>query len=423
MTAKLFLRPSPTASDEGQFQWGLFSYVGEPMGAGESTLDELISTVQQNGLDDVWVNYIIPANLITLCRAQIPAKQARYIQQALPFAIEDVLAEDVEGLHLALAVRKEKDVWPVLAISHENMAEYYSLVTQLPWPLAAMYADAEGVPGEDGVVSLVIDGDSVLIHQPGFTLVRMLKVNALAFLEVVGLEAEAAGTEKTLKLYVNNANQEEDRVLLAQMEHIQGLQTESPVYGVTPFELISHTLATGESGTNLCQGQYRSQTTQSSGEWRRWWPVAAAAGFLLAVQVGLSVAEGILYQQHADLYRQQITQVYQGLYPGERTVMSPRRQMEGKIRNAGAGGGQADFLKMLAEAGFQLKQQPNSQGMELNNVQFNPRGELALEVKATTLDQLDLYKQALTNAGYVADLGSAIKESNGVRGRVTVKGS
>ena len=35
----------------------------------------------------------------------------------------------LRGLHLALAERKEKDVWPVLAISHENMAEYYSLVT------------------------------------------------------------------------------------------------------------------------------------------------------------------------------------------------------------------------------------------------------------------------------------------------------
>ena len=45
----------------------------------------------------------------------------------------------------------------------------------------------------------------------------------------------------------------------------------------------------------------------------------------------------VLYQQHATLYSQQVAQVYQSLYPGERSVMSPRRQMEGKIRNAGLG--------------------------------------------------------------------------------------
>ena len=56
-------------------------------------------------------------------------------------------------------------------------------------------------------------------------LVRMLKVNALAFLELVGLEGwRQPDSKKTLKVYVNNTNQEDDRVLLAQMEHIQGLQ-------------------------------------------------------------------------------------------------------------------------------------------------------------------------------------------------------
>jgi general secretion pathway protein L len=424
MTVKLFLRPSPTASDEGQFQWGLFSYVGEPLGAGESTLDELIATVSQNGVEDVWVHYIIPASLVTLCRTSIPARQARFIQQALPFAVEESLAEDVEGMHLIIASRTEKDVWPVLAISHESMAEYYSLVTQLPWPLSAIYADAEGVPGEPGVLSLVIDGDSVLIHEPGHLVMRLLKENTLAFLEVLGSTSAVNGTgaEKLLKVYVNNTNQEDDRVLLAQLEHVQGLTTEIPVYGVTPFELVAHTLASSQRGTNFCQGQYRSQATDGDRPFQRWWPLAAAAAFFLAVQTALFLGEGYLHRQHAETYQAQALQLYQQIYPGERSVLSPRRQLEGKLRSAGEHAGQADFLKMLAEAGFQLKQQEDSQTMQLNNLQYNQRGELALEVRAATLDQLDRYKQALNNAGYVADLGSAIKESDGVRGRVTVRG-
>ncbi len=423
MTVKLFLRPSPTAADEGQFQWGLFSYVGEPLGSGESTLDELIATVSQNGLADVRVHYVIPASLVTLCRAVIPARQARHIQQALPFAVEDALAEDVENLHLVLCGRPVKDTWSVLAISHDMMTEYHALVSQFPWPLAAIFVDAEGVPGETGVVSLVIDRDAVLIHQPGQFLIRVLKENALPFLEILGASLQAQGVDSpvVLKAYVNDASREEDRVLLAQLEHLEGLRTETPVYGVTPFELISHTLAAA-GGTNLCQGPYRSHGAQEERPWLRWWPVAAAASLVLVVQVALFVVEGYLHDRNARTYQAQTLKIYRQLYPAETQVLSPRRQLEGKIRSAGDAGGRVDFLKMLAEAGFQLKQQAGADAMQLNSFQYNQRGELALEVRAGTLDQLDRYKQALNNAGYLADLGAAIKESDGVRGRVTVKG-
>lgn len=420
MTVKLFLRPSPVRAEEGVFQWALFSYGGEPLGTGEDTLDQLTAQLQQNGVTEARVHYVIPASLVTLCRAAIPARQARYVQQALPYAVEELLADDVEQMHLVLCQRQDRDIWPVVAIQHEVMSEYHALVSQLPWPLQAIHIDAEGCAAAPGEVGLLIDGDAVLIHQPGHHLVRLARANALPFLEALGAAAGAAALP--LKVQVNPVDEESDRVFTAQLEHVQGLEARQVGYGVSPFELICHTLANLDAPINLCEGPYRSQATREEGQWRRWWPLAAVAGFFLVVQVGLLVTEGLLNRQHAEAYEQQALQLYRSIYPQERTVMNPRRQMEGKLRNAGSSGGQARFLDVLAEAGYLLRQQPGSDNMELNNVQYNQRGELALEIRAGTLDQLDRYRQALTTAGLNADLGAAIKESNGVRGRVTIRG-
>ncbi len=422
MTVKLYLRPSPREEEAEHFEWALYSYIGEPIGSGESTFDELVSTIAQNGLDDVRLHYIIPAHLTILCQARIPAKQARYIQQALPFAVEEVLAEDVEDMHLVPLQRQSRDILPVLAIQQEVMAEYHALVNQFPWELAGIYVDAEGCPPGEGGLSLMIDGDDILLHEPGEVLMRLHRDNALLFLET--LAAVSAGTDnsKPLHIWLNPQDTQDSAVFTAQLEHIDGLDIRFQHYDLSAFQRLSLTLANEEAPNNLCVGAFRSRSSRAESPLRKWWPVAAVAGVFLAVQVGLNLGAGMLHEQHAETYSAQARELYQRIYPGERNVRSPRRQMEGKLRNANQGAGGGEFLELLAEAGFQLKRQADSASMELNNLQFSQqRGELSMEVRGSSLDQLDQYKQALGKAGLEAGLGSALRESDGVRGRITVK--
>lgn len=96
--------------------------------------------------------------------------------------------------------------------------------------------------------------------------------------------------------------------------------------------------------------------------------------------------------------------------------------MEGKLVNATDAVGEASFLAMLGEAGFRLSQQPNKDRMRFNNIQFSEqRGELAIEVSAPALSDLDRFKQALGQEGYQVTIGSAVREENSVRGRITMR--
>ena len=51
--------------------------------------------------DESWT-LVLPVEAVTACAVQLPTQKARWLRQALPFAVEELLAEDVEQFHLAL---------------------------------------------------------------------------------------------------------------------------------------------------------------------------------------------------------------------------------------------------------------------------------------------------------------------------------
>ena len=45
---------------------------------------------------------VLPVEAVTSCAVNLPTRKARWLRQALPFAVEELLAEEVELMHLAL---------------------------------------------------------------------------------------------------------------------------------------------------------------------------------------------------------------------------------------------------------------------------------------------------------------------------------
>ncbi|WP_431689085.1 type II secretion system protein GspL [Hahella sp. NBU794] len=429
MTIKLFVRPIPvTQAAATALEWALYSYTGERIGSGRADdAEELMQLVAQHDLQDVWVQYVLPASHFTFTVAHVAAKQARYVQQALPFAIEEAIAEDVESMHLVTGERIGKEEYPVLVIRRERMDRWFEAASALEFPLHGMYVDAQMCPGEEGALTVLFDGDEVLLFQPGLVCMRTHHENLLPYLEICARSRASSEDDEApawnIRVLTPEDQKESLGVLLAQIEHVDGAIVQMETFSVPSFDLLCESFFNTSHAANLCQGPYAIKESSGSSGIGKWWPVAAVAAGWFAIQVGLDLTQGFMYQKQADEYDQQMVKLYRSLYPNEKNVSSPKRQMEGKLRNASNTGG-GGFLLLLGEAGYQLSVQPGKQNMGFNNLQFsNQRGELAVEVKAPSLDQLDRYKQALVQSGYQVDIGSAIKEPSGVRGKITIKGS
>ena len=67
---------------------------------------------------------LVPAEDVLLTSVHIPARSQAKIRAALPFALEEDLADDVEDLHFAVGDRQENNRLPVAVVSREKMSRW-----------------------------------------------------------------------------------------------------------------------------------------------------------------------------------------------------------------------------------------------------------------------------------------------------------
>jgi len=421
MTTRLFVRHIEVGKHQfRRLEWSLYSFVGERIGSGVDEALQLSELIAQYNLGDVSLHYIIPASEFSFQTAEVPARQARYVQQALPFVIEESVAEDIEDMHLVVGKKLSSQQYPVLLAKIDTMDFWYKAALELGIPLHGMYLDADLIRSENAATAVLIDGEDALVYAEGLSCTRTSLANLAVYLELVSNE-----TDDNLSIHILVAEGERERhnVLLAQLAQIEQANLEIDTFTCSVFDVVCAAYFNDGDLTNLCHSRFPGTAQDSQSTLRKWLPLAAVATLLFLVQIGFDLAETFLHQRQADQYREQSVKLYQSLFPQERTIASPRRQLEGKLRNAANRVVNTDFLAMLGEIGYQLSQQPQKSRMTLNNMQYSEkRGELAMEISAPSLDDLDRYKQSITQSGYQVNIGSAIKEASSVRGKLTVQG-
>ena len=120
--------------------------------------------------------------------------------------------------------------------------------------------------------------------------------------------------------------------------------------------------------------------------------------------------------------RTETVNLYKKLFPGERIRLLERQireKISGDTPDTGAG-----FLgstNMLARV---YASQNLQDAVEMTSVRYSDRlGELVVEVRAKSLNELQTLRQALENQGLTAEVASATNDKDGVKGRIRIGGA
>lgn len=143
-------------------------------------------------------------------------------------------------------------------------------------------------------------------------------------------------------------------------------------------------------------------------------------------EVGLNLGKGAYYSYQADKSLQAALQEYKAVFPNDRRVSEGnlKKFLESKLRAASQQTQGVDFLSILGVTGVQYYKVSSGGAITFNSINFNAqRGELNIELKANSLDQLDLLKRGISNAGLDSKISSAVKEKDYIRGRISISGS
>lgn len=256
---------------------------------------------------------LVPATEVLTLSADIPAKGARLLA-ALPYALEDQVADDVEDLHFAAGRRGADGTLPVAVVRHDKMEAWLERLEQAGIEAARIVPENHGLARTPNTLSMLVDEDSIMFNDGDavqFVLPDVSPGEALAATVVIDSSDDDAS--RHLLVFCDAAIASRFEKDWALMRHeLSSVDVNLLPDGTLPK--LAVTVASG-SGVNLLQGRYGAKT-EFSGLFRPW---RNAAMFLGAFVVLLLAGKGIdTYRMNVEVdnLRAQFSEIYLGIRPG-----------------------------------------------------------------------------------------------------------
>ena len=353
---------------------------------------------------------LLPGSEITLAEPELPVRGTARLAQAVPFALEEQLASDVEALHFAVGSRAAGAIGtPVAIVARSLIDRWLDACDAAGIHPDVAQADTAAVPISPNGCTLLLD-DSTLYVRRTHAVPYALDADPLAAaLELALGEPSEAGEHVTF--YAAPGDYERHREL------IEGLRTRTATLQVKLLPDGSLPLLAAQAvsapGVNLLQGPYAPSSTIATRlrEWRV--PAALAAAVVLVFLAGQGISIYRLSRVEKQLDAQ-IAEVFSQALPGQ-PVVDPRAQMQGVLGSGGAA--QGAMLPAIAALAQAMAQAPAAR-VEAMSYRGNA---LDLRLVAPNVEALDAIKQSMTRDGMTAELQSATPRGDVHEGRLQVR--
>lgn len=359
---------------------------------------------------------LVPGTDVLLTEPEVPMKAGTKLQQVVPFALEEQLADDIDDLHFAIGKRAGDSArTPVAVIRKSLMEEWLTSLRASGLDPEAMYTESDLLPQNPGQAVALLEEDVVIVRPPlgaPVTLPVEALGEALNIAQSGSPELETTGI-RGLLLYTGAAEWHQHSAQVeALRERFDGIKIQ--LLSAGPLSLFAQQLPTA-APINLLQGAFTPTTARTVG-WKSWRVAAILLASLLGLHVAGKAAELTVLKQNEKKLDTSIGEQFRLAMPGERNMIDARRRMEQKLA-AAQSGGTSGFLPALQAV---VQARNVAPGTTVQALSFR-QGTVEMKLSAKDATSLDHMSQALRANGWDADLTSGNTTSTGYEGRIRLQ--
>ena len=341
---------------------------------------------------------LVPGADVLLTAAVVPSRQRQHIVSAIPYLLEDQLADDVDEMHFALGPRGSDGQVPVAVVSRQRMHQWLEQLRDAGLEPDLMVPDVMALPLQQDGWTVLHDGDAVLVRQGpyGGAVIDTPAVSAWFELALAEL-----GDSRPQHITLYDCQYGSDARLLLQAGDIA---VESQAQAEPPLQFLARHFPDA-TVINLIQGDY-SRREQIGRLFRPWRVALALLVSVMLLQMAVSLSSYLGLRSDSRHLQAEIERIYRDTFPDAKKVIDARKQMEAKLAELGAAGadGGRGFLPLMAQVGKSLQK---LDGIELRHAVYQD-GRLSLSLKIKSLQLLEQLKQLLlAEADLSVDIQSA----------------
>lgn len=350
---------------------------------------------------------LVPTEEVLLTEVELKLPGAK-LRKALPYALEEQLAEDIEELHFSIGGQHNGRT-NVAVVRNQLMEGWLETFAKRGLTPRAIVPDVLALPWQENEWFIANEAERAIVRTGAHLGFSCHPDHLSTILEGL-LDNDAQEPPATVHIWNCGGSSMPD--LPTTLHKIQSHRCDSHMLSL---------LAQGfqpRQAFNLLQAEFNQQTdlSRSLKPWR-WAAGLFGLWFVLGIAY-LNVQKDQLKTQKLAL-NQQAESIYRNTFPDAKRVVNPRVQMEQKLRSLRGGGPAPEnqFLNLLANAGEVFSKEKN---LSLERISY--RGDqLTLKVSAKTLGQLDAFKETLkSKAGVQAELRDADSGPDKASGQIRI---
>ena len=398
MSERLFIRLGSNV--ENTCSWLVWSeQEQEIIASGELANAEQLSTLAERAGNRP-VDVLAPASAMVLTQVSLPEKGQRQALKALPFMLEESIAQDVEQMHFVTGARDGNNI-TVAVVAHEKMSEWLGWLKDAGLMVKRLLPDCLALPRMECEWAALSIGNELLLRT----------ANGLGH----SIPADWQQVVLPRLLPVQDAEDEQDKITIANYGE---LELEGAELHPQPLELPMLTLAKGalQNPINLLTGPYRPKREYSKNLllWKN-----AAITFGVAIVLGL-VSKGIsIYQTHQQIDELKAQQV--AIYKkatGRRNTTNLIFQMDNMLKGLQGSGHSSNFFDMLDKLEPVFTKLAD---VKPTSLRFDSRrNELRMQISAKDYAEVDKFKAELQSS-FNIDAGVISNEDNRVTTSLTLR--
>ncbi len=379
MANRLFLQ----CDDRGIAQWVLMGDEGLINSGDQFDPDVL------DAAGDAAVLVLVPTEQVTLRQTTIATRQRGRLSNAIPFALEEELAQSVENLHFAFVQDPHEAVQHVAVVDQQHMQAWVDVLQELDCKPNAMFPDVFCLPHEPATWQVLCTPTRALVQTGAYQGFATTPELLIEFLQQA-LTEQADQAPNHIHIYTTPGK----TLNLPQDAHsLAGVPVQLTQVQDEPLFWLASQLTT-QPLLGLLQGTFQDQKKRASKK-SLWQRAKIAALIWLAIVIVGNITQFTLLNKQLKAQTASIKTLYQQAFPQATTVISPGIRIQQRLKQLQqlrTGGAMLTLLKRSAEVLQQDK------AIQVTQLDFRGKA-LSLAVTANSFQQLQQFTARLKQTG------------------------
>ena len=416
----LLIHFDPTAPDHAT--WSLVNNAGE-----------LTTMISQGSLEDATAladNHraviLLDNTAVHVNTVKLPIKNRQKLMRAVPFALEEQLADDIDDLHFVAGKPSPDNIVPVAAIKHETLKNIINIFKQAGIDPVAIIPDTLCLTASSKQWSILFHGNKLNVQFDTFKGGEFDK-NIISKLLTSNLEQQAENLPEKVILFTpeDNAEDGDDKKAIDELiSTISSCLNDDIEFVNVSYNTHPLVIYCGQyqkaMPLNLLQDAYKPKQ-KGNIDWRRWRLAASLAIFFLCLHLGSASVQYYDLLEKNNQLSSQINKIYKNTFPQTKKIVNARVQMEqklNKLKGTSSNTSSGDVVELLASSASALS---TEKSITLQSISFR-NNRMDIELTGTNLQAVESLNKKLNNQKSIkAEIVTSSSEKNQVKSSIRIQ--